>query len=143
MKAIALFLILFSVLSCSSSSGENRDNLALYREPALRYLVKERLKKEIASDPRFQTLSIWNLPGSFMMLGQKDNVDRSEAVFTLQGEKEAEEITCGLYIREAHSTQLKVNLIGCQGLHWQALSGGKEYGLPLLTVNKAGLGAAK
>lgn len=72
-----------------------------------------------------------------MMLGQKDHVDRSEAVFKLQGEKGAEEIQCGLYIREVRSTQLKVNLIDCKGLHTQALSGG------LLTLNKAGLRTAK
>ncbi len=72
-----------------------------------------------------------------MMLGQKDNVDRSEAVFKLQSEEEAEEIKCGLYIREVRSTQLKVNLIDCKGLYTQALSGG------LLTLNKAGLRTAK
>ncbi len=135
MKALSLFFVLFLMFSCSSK--ENRENLALYRESALQYLVKERLKKEIASGPRFKKLSIWSLPGALMMLGQKDHVDRSEAIFKLQGEKGAEEIQCGLYIREVRSTQLKVNLIDCKGLHTQALSGG------LLTLNKAGLRTAK
>jgi len=102
MKALSLFFALSLMFSCSSR--EHRENLTLYRVPALKHLVKERLIKEIASDPRFKKLSIWSLPGAFVMLGQKDNVDRSEAVFKLQSEKEAEEIKCGLYIREVRST---------------------------------------
>ena len=125
------FLVLFFfTISCT---GDKSKNLELYREKALRYLVQERIQKNISS-AEFKKLSIWSLPGWHLMLFQGDNVDRSQAFFQL--EEEAEQTQCGLYIREAPPNDLAINLIQCQGPYSFELSGDKGHGLGNLTVPK-------
>ena len=129
MKIVLFSLFFICIISCTSSANE--ENLEVYREKVLRYLVKERIQKDIHSI-EFKRKTFF--PGWHLAMFQGDNVDRSIADFKLTDNNK--QISCGLYIREETETNLAVNLIECKGPHADELSGATEYGLKGLTVSK-------
>ena len=125
MKLVLLFVFFIFSISCSSET--NGEDLDVYREKALRHLVKERIQEEI------QSIEFGNkvfFKGFWIAIFQTDNVDRSQAVFQIAGRNE--KTHCGLYIRETTETELVINLIECNGPYAQKLSDN----MGLLTVSK-------
>lgn len=115
MKPVLLFVFFIFFISCSS--GANEENLDVYREKALRHLVKERIQKEIQSI-EFENKVFFK--GFWFAIFQTDNVDRSQAVFQISGGNN--KTHCGLYIRETTETELAINLIECNGPYAKKLS---------------------
>ncbi len=125
MKPLLPIVLFIFTLNCSS--GANDEDLSLYREKALRHLVKERIQKEIHAI-EFEEKVFFE--GWYIAIFQQDNVDRSQAVFQIAGRNEKTQ--CGLYIRETTKTELVINLIECSGPFAKKLSSG----MGLSTISK-------